>query len=127
MSHKFKHKVTLSREEAANRMRTIADAVAAGGEVELELDGQSITANLPDTVRFEFELEDNELEIELKWEKTAPSSPDSGPSQEPVGTTSTPATSSPAVTTATTPSSSETNEEPVNYGLAGRASDAHTT
>ena len=79
MSHKLKHKVTLSREEAANRIRTIADALAAGGEVTLELDGESIAAHLPDTVRFEFELEDNELEIELKWATTAPSSPGMGP------------------------------------------------
>jgi hypothetical protein len=79
---------------------------------------------LPDTVRFEFELEDNELEIELKWEKTTPSSPRSEPTREPAATTSSQAPRPPAGTAASSPSS---GDEPVNYGLAGQASDALVT
>jgi amphi-Trp domain-containing protein len=127
MSHKFKTKIILSRVEAANRMHAIADAVAAGGEVTLELDGLSIAASLPDTVKFELELEDDELEIELKWEKTAPPAQDSEPSGEPAATSSSHAPSSPAVRAASSPSGSETSEEPVNYGLAGQADHALAT
>jgi amphi-Trp domain-containing protein len=89
MSRKFKHKVTLSREEAANRIRAIGEAVAAGGEVTLELNGQRAAASMPDTLTLELEVEENELEIELKWVTTAPTPPGSAPASEPAGTTAT--------------------------------------
>jgi amphi-Trp domain-containing protein len=64
-------KETLGREEAAARMRAIADALAADSDVEFEQGGTKIKFNVPDQVRFKVELEvetdERELEIELTW------------------------------------------------------------
>jgi amphi-Trp domain-containing protein len=67
----LKEKTKLSREDAAQRLRDIADELASGGDVRFERDGLKFTARVPDEVelKIEFELEEEgaEFEIELKW------------------------------------------------------------
>jgi amphi-Trp domain-containing protein len=64
-------KARLRREEAAERLRQIADQLARHNEIEFERDGLKFRAAVPDEVemKFEFEIEDDgtELEIELTW------------------------------------------------------------
>jgi amphi-Trp domain-containing protein len=67
----IEQKETLSREEAAAKMRAIADMLARNNEVEFERAGTRIVVEVPDEVRLKIELEvetdERELEIELKW------------------------------------------------------------
>ncbi len=67
----IEQKETLGREEAAARLRAIADALAAGSDVEFERGGMKVKFHVPDQVQFKVELEvetdERELEIELKW------------------------------------------------------------
>jgi amphi-Trp domain-containing protein len=68
----LKQKETLRREEAAARLRAIADELASGNDVVLERDNIRFVARVPDEVnlKIEFEIEDDggaELEIELTW------------------------------------------------------------
>ena len=67
----LKEKVTLSREEAAARLRAIADELSTGNDVVIERDDLRFVAHVPDQVhlKVEFEVEDDgtELEIELTW------------------------------------------------------------
>jgi amphi-Trp domain-containing protein len=58
------------REEAAAKLRALADALASNNSVEFERDGKRITVRVPDQVDLKVEVElgdDNELEIELTW------------------------------------------------------------
>ena len=60
----------LRREEAAARLRALADALARNNSVEFERGGQRITVRVPDEVDLKIEVElgdENELEIELTW------------------------------------------------------------
>jgi amphi-Trp domain-containing protein len=61
----------LSREEAAARLRTLADALARNNTVEFDRAGRRITVRVPDEVDLKIEVElgdeENELEIELTW------------------------------------------------------------
>jgi amphi-Trp domain-containing protein len=61
----------LSREEAAARLRTLADALARNNTVEFDRAGHRITVRVPDEVDLEIEVEigddESELEIELTW------------------------------------------------------------
>jgi amphi-Trp domain-containing protein len=67
----IEQKETLGREEAAARLRAIADVLAADSDVEFERGGMKIKFHVPDEVQFKVELEvetdERELEIELKW------------------------------------------------------------
>lgn len=61
---------TMTREEAAARLRALADSLAQHNSVEFARDGGRITVAVPDevTLKVEVELGDtNELEIELSW------------------------------------------------------------
>ncbi|MBD3914128.1 amphi-Trp domain-containing protein [Nocardioides hwasunensis] len=61
---------TMSREDAANRLRLLADSLAKHNSVEFARDGGRITVAVPDEVRLKVEVElgdDNEVEIELTW------------------------------------------------------------
>jgi amphi-Trp domain-containing protein len=64
-------KQRLSREDAAARLRALADALARNNEVEFERGGLRFTVHVPDEVDFKLEIEidaeERELEVELKW------------------------------------------------------------
>jgi amphi-Trp domain-containing protein len=68
---KIEKKQTLSREEAANQLRAIADELASGNGILMERDGLRVTVNLPDEVTMEVEVEiehdEREFEITLSW------------------------------------------------------------
>jgi amphi-Trp domain-containing protein len=53
---KIECKESLVRNEAAERLSTLASALAKGGDVTLALDGFTIPLRVPDDVRTEFEL-----------------------------------------------------------------------
>jgi amphi-Trp domain-containing protein len=67
----IKEKETMSREEAATRLRTFADKLARNNDIEFERGGAHFRVHVPDQVhvKVELELEDdkNEMEIELTW------------------------------------------------------------
>lgn len=62
---------TITREQAAEHLRTIADHLERHNDVEFTRDGQRYTVDVADEVEFEVELEigadGNELEIEISW------------------------------------------------------------
>jgi len=64
-------KQIMRREEAAARLRAIADELASGNSVRLEKGGLRFTTRVPDEVQlkleFEFEEDSAEFEIELTW------------------------------------------------------------
>ncbi|TQJ48891.1 amphi-Trp domain-containing protein [Phycicoccus sp. SLBN-51] len=64
-------KERLSREDAAARLRDLADALARNNEVVFERGGMQITVHVPDEVNLKLEVEigdeESELEIELTW------------------------------------------------------------
>jgi amphi-Trp domain-containing protein len=64
-------KQTMSREDAAARLRSLADALAKHNDVEFERGGMRIKVHSPDEVhvKLEIEIEDDgsELEVELTW------------------------------------------------------------
>jgi amphi-Trp domain-containing protein len=66
-----KQKERIGREEAAARLRVLADQLSRHNEVAFERDGLRFRAHVPDEVelKLEFEIEDDgtELEIELRW------------------------------------------------------------
>ncbi|WP_204163721.1 amphi-Trp domain-containing protein [Nocardioides solisilvae] len=61
----------MSREEAAAKLRALADALARHNSVEMVKNGHRITVEVPDEVQLKVEVEiggdENELEIELTW------------------------------------------------------------
>ena len=61
---------TMSREEAAARLRALADSLAKHNSVEFSREGGRVTVAVPDEVRLKVEVElgdDNEVEIGLTW------------------------------------------------------------
>jgi amphi-Trp domain-containing protein len=64
-------KERLSREEAAARLRALADSLARQNDVEFERGNLHFKVHVPDEVDFKLELEveddGTELEIEIKW------------------------------------------------------------
>jgi amphi-Trp domain-containing protein len=71
MELELKEKSTMSREEAAARLRAIADELASGNDIILERGQARFVAKVPDEValKIEFEVEDDKTEfaIELTW------------------------------------------------------------
>ena len=60
----------MSREDAAAKLRELADALSKHNSVEFDRDGRRITVSIPDEVNLKVEVElgeENELEIELTW------------------------------------------------------------
>ena len=61
----------LRREEAADRLRAIADQLSRHNDLEFHQGGLKITAKVPDQVEMEIEIEitadGGELEIEISW------------------------------------------------------------
>ena len=64
-------KERIGREEAAARLRLLADQLSRHNEVAFERGGLKFRAAVPDEIelKLEFEIEDDgtELEIELSW------------------------------------------------------------
>jgi amphi-Trp domain-containing protein len=64
-------KETMSREEAASRLRAFADDLARNNDIEFERGGMQIRVHVPDEINVKVELEletdERELEIELTW------------------------------------------------------------
>jgi amphi-Trp domain-containing protein len=61
---------TMTREEAAARLRALADSLSKHNSVEFSREGGRVTVAVPDEVRLKVEVElgdDNEIEIELTW------------------------------------------------------------
>jgi amphi-Trp domain-containing protein len=61
---------TLSREEAAARLRQLADQLARHNQVEFTRDGIRYTVEVPDEVKMKIEIEigdESEIEFELTW------------------------------------------------------------
>ena len=67
----IKEKRTLSREEAAQVLRQIADSLARHNELQFTRGGKALHVKVPDEVELEVELEiesdETSLEIELNW------------------------------------------------------------
>lgn len=65
------HEETLSREEAAQRLRDLADQLARHNEIAVDLDGLKTRVKVPDQVTFSLEVEigedGNEIEVEISW------------------------------------------------------------
>jgi amphi-Trp domain-containing protein len=61
----------MSREDAAARLRALADMLARHNDVEFDRGGLHFKVHVADEVEFKLELEieddENELEIEIKW------------------------------------------------------------
>ncbi|MFJ7337980.1 amphi-Trp domain-containing protein [Streptomyces sp. NPDC101110] len=68
---KFEQKRSLSRQEAADQLTALADALREGGDTELEFGPGTLGLRIPDDLHSEMEVEigdgEIELEIELKW------------------------------------------------------------
>jgi amphi-Trp domain-containing protein len=68
---KIEKKQVLSREEAAQQLRDIADELASGNGILMERDGLRVTVKVPDEVTMEVEVEieadKREFEITLSW------------------------------------------------------------
>ena len=64
----LKEKVSLSREDAAARLREIADELASGNDIVLERDHLRFVAKVPDRVelKIEFEVEDDGTGFEIE-------------------------------------------------------------
>ena len=61
---------TMRREEAAARLREIADMLERHNQLEFSREGLRFTVDVADEVTVELELEvgeENELEIEIRW------------------------------------------------------------
>lgn len=61
---------TVSREDAAQRLRDLADELSRQNEVSFVREGKRFTVAVPKTVEFSLEVEvgeENEIEVELKW------------------------------------------------------------
>ncbi|MCB5179419.1 amphi-Trp domain-containing protein [Streptomyces antimicrobicus] len=68
---KFEQKRSLSRAEAADLLKSLAQALGEGGKAEVDLGAGVLNLRVPDELRSEVEIEvsgdEIELEIELKW------------------------------------------------------------
>jgi amphi-Trp domain-containing protein len=63
-------KQTMSREDAADRLRALADQISRHNQVEFVRNGMAFTAKIPSQVELSVEIEigeESEIEIELNW------------------------------------------------------------
>jgi amphi-Trp domain-containing protein len=67
----IEQKETVSREEAAARLKAFAEMLSRNNDLEFERGGMQIKVHVPDEVHLKVELEletdERELEIELTW------------------------------------------------------------
>jgi amphi-Trp domain-containing protein len=65
------HEERLRREDAAERLRRLADELSRQNEVSFLREGVRYTLRVPDEVTFSLEIETgedgSEIEVELKW------------------------------------------------------------
>ena len=113
----FKRKSRLTRQEAADRLIALGNALAAGSEIELSSGGDSVKIGVASQLNWELEIEidgdETELEIELKWtddprgkdddDKVAAATPEPEPAPTPVAEAGSADEAEPAVTAARTP------------------------
>ena len=60
----------LRREEAAERLRELADQLSRHNQISFVRDGMKYTVDVPDRVQFSLEVEvgeESEIEIEITW------------------------------------------------------------
>lgn len=70
MEFEYETTESLSREEAAERLRSIADELARHNEISFIREGSRYTVDVPDELTFALEIEvgdESEIEIELSW------------------------------------------------------------
>ena len=62
---------TVQREEAARRLRELADQLERHNEVRVSLDGLPVTVKVPKEVTYELEIEvedgEYEIEVSISW------------------------------------------------------------
>lgn len=70
----FEHETeeTISREQAAERLRELADALARQNEVRVTSGEHDVTVDVPDTISYEYEIEvkeggKSEIEVKIAW------------------------------------------------------------
>jgi len=66
----YETKTSLSREQAAEVLRQIADSLGRHNDLEFTRDGLRYVVDVADTVELEIEIEvgdENSLEIEISW------------------------------------------------------------
>jgi amphi-Trp domain-containing protein len=84
----FKRKARLTRQEAAERLIALGNALAAGSEIELSSGGDSVKIGVASQVSWELEIEidgdETEIEIEIKWTDDPSGSDDDEDPAEPV-------------------------------------------
>lgn len=67
------HEEVLEREEAAKRLRELADQLSRHNKVSFSKDGRNYTVDVPKEVKLTLEIEldtekgDSEIEIEITW------------------------------------------------------------
>lgn len=62
--------LTMSREAAAARLRSLADQLSKRNQVEFERDGLRYSVKVPNEVRLKIEIEvgkESEIEFEISW------------------------------------------------------------
>ena len=90
----FKRKARLSRQEVADRLIALGNALASGSEIELSSGGDTLKLGVASAVNWELEIEidgdETELEIEIKWTDdpsddsvTTPATADPEPAADP--------------------------------------------
>lgn len=75
MSEKlFEHESeeSMTREQAAKKLRELADAIERQNEVRVKAGDHDVTVDVPDTVSYEYEIEvkqggKSEIEVKLAW------------------------------------------------------------
>jgi amphi-Trp domain-containing protein len=84
----FKRKARLTRQEAAERLIALGNALAGGSEIELSSGGDSVKIGVASQVQWELEIEidgdETEIEIEIKWTDDPSGSDDDEDAAEPV-------------------------------------------
>ncbi|HWH15781.1 MAG TPA: amphi-Trp domain-containing protein [Miltoncostaeaceae bacterium] len=67
----YEEEHTLRREEAAARLRALADEIASNNGLQVMREGKRMTLRVPDRVELSIEIEQDgdevEIEIELGW------------------------------------------------------------
>jgi amphi-Trp domain-containing protein len=103
----FKRKARLSRQEVADRLIALGNALASGSEIELSSGGDTLKLGVAGHVNWELEIEidgdETELEIEIKWTddpsrsaepNAAPATDDQAPAPAAAGAAADPAPAS---------------------------------